>query len=156
MNFDSGRILQHLVQNQCKRTFVLNLTSQTSFVGWQSHHGLQMRWMCLNAAFYHKNPSCFTGIYPWIHITAQLKHRYITLTLNPPPSPPQTKFWATQTFWAAREIWAKPVFYVSASYDPPFFSTVFQKFGQLARIFWANGLPPPLAKNCPNIYVDKN
>ena len=26
-------------------------------------------------------------------------------------------------------------------------------FGQLARIFWANGLPPPLTKNCPYAYV---
>ena len=25
-------------------------------------------------------------------------------------------------------------------------------FGQLARIFWANGLPPPLAENCPYAY----
>ena len=27
-----------------------------------------------------------------------------------------------------------------------------EKFGQLARIFWANGLPPPLAKNFPYAY----
>ena len=27
------------------------------------------------------------------------------------------------------------------------------KFGQLARIFWAKGLPPPLAKNFPYAYV---
>ena len=33
--------------------------------------------------------------------------------------------------------------YVVASYDPHFFSTVSSKFGQLARIFWANSLPPP-------------
>ena len=26
------------------------------------------------------------------------------------------------------------------------FSTVLQKFGELARIFWANGLPPPSRK----------
>ena len=146
MNFDSGRILQHLVQNQCKRTFVLNLASQTSFVGWQSHHGLQMRWMCLNAAFYHKNPSCFTGIYPWIHVTAQLKHRYITLTLNPPPSPPQTKFWATQTFWAAREIWAKPVFYVSASYDLLSFQLISKNLGNLQEFFGQMVYRPPWQK----------
>ena len=36
--------------------------------------------------------------------------------------------------------------YVVASYGPRFFSTVLQKFGQLAWIFWANGLPPPLAE----------
>ena len=42
--------------------------------------------------------------------------------------------------------------YVVASYGPRFFSTVSQKFGQLARIFWANSLPPPLAKNCPYAY----
>ena len=35
--------------------------------------------------------------------------------------------------------------YVVASYGPRFFSTV-KKFGQLARIFWANGLPPPWQK----------
>ena len=28
------------------------------------------------------------------------------------------------------------------------------KFGQLARIFWAKGLPPPLAKNFPYAYDD--
>ena len=33
--------------------------------------------------------------------------------------------------------------YVSVSYDD---------FGQLARIFWANGSPPPVAKNCPYAY----
>ena len=30
---------------------------------------------------------------------------------------------------------------------------VSEKFGQLARIFWANGLPPPLAKNFPYAYA---
>ena len=29
-----------------------------------------------------------------------------------------------------------------------------EKFGQLARIFWANGLPPPLAKNFPYAYEE--
>ena len=33
------------------------------------------------------------------------------------------------------------------------FSTVLLKFGQRARIVWANGLPPPLAKNCPTAYA---
>ena len=33
MSFDSGCILQHSGQNQFKRTFVLNVTLQTSFVG---------------------------------------------------------------------------------------------------------------------------
>ena len=42
--------------------------------------------------------------------------------------------------------------YVVASYGPRFFSTVLKKFGQLARIFWANGFPPPLAENCPYAY----
>ena len=28
-------------------------------------------------------------------------------------------------------------------YGPPFFPTLSQKFGQPARFFWANGLPPP-------------
>ena len=44
--------------------------------------------------------------------------------------------------------------YVIASYGPRFFPTVSLKFGQLARIFWANVLPPPLplAKNCPYAY----
>ena len=27
------------------------------------------------------------------------------------------------------------------------------KIGQLANIFWANGLPPPLAKNSPYAYA---
>ena len=31
-----------------------------------------------------------------------------------------------------------------------------EKFGQLARIFWANGLPPPLAKNFPYAYAEDN
>ena len=31
---------------------------------------------------------------------------------------------------------------------------VSEKFGQLARIFWANGLPPPLAKNFPYAYAN--
>ena len=31
-------------------------------------------------------------------------------------------------------------------YGPHFFSTLLEKSGQLARYFWANGLPPPLAK----------
>ena len=30
---------------------------------------------------------------------------------------------------------------------------VSEKFGQLAKIFWANGLPPPLAKNFPYTYA---
>ena len=30
---------------------------------------------------------------------------------------------------------------------------VSEKFGQLARIFWANGLPPPLAKDFPYAYA---
>ena len=42
--------------------------------------------------------------------------------------------------------------YVVASYGPRFLSTVSLKVGQLARIFWANSLPPPLAKNCPYAY----
>ena len=29
------------------------------------------------------------------------------------------------------------------------------KIGQLAIIFWANGLPPPLSKNCPYAYDDE-
>ena len=33
---------------------------------------------------------------------------------------------------------------------------VSEKFGQLARIFWANGLPPPLAKNFPYAYANFN
>ena len=37
-------------------------------------------------------------------------------------------------------------------YGPHFFSTLSEKFGQLARFFWANGLPPPLAKNFPYAY----
>ena len=32
---------------------------------------------------------------------------------------------------------------------------VLEKFRQLARIFWANGLPPPLAKNFPYAYVSQ-
>ena len=48
--------------------------------------------------------------------------------------------------------------YVVASYGPRFCSTVLQKFGQLARIIWANGLPPPPppTKNCPYAYDDKH
>ena len=38
-------------------------------------------------------------------------------------------------------------------YGPHFFSTLSEKFGQLERFFWANGLPPPLAKNFPYAYV---
>ena len=38
-------------------------------------------------------------------------------------------------------------------YGPHFFSTLLEKFGQLARFFWANGLLPPLAKNFPYAYV---
>ena len=38
-------------------------------------------------------------------------------------------------------------------YGPHFFSTLSEKFGQLARFFWANGLPPPLAKNFPYAYA---
>ena len=37
-------------------------------------------------------------------------------------------------------------------HGPSFLSTVLEKFRQLAGIFWANGLPPPLAKNCPYAY----
>ena len=37
--------------------------------------------------------------------------------------------------------------------SPRFCSTVLLKFGQIAKIFWANGLPPPLAKNSPYAYV---
>ena len=43
--------------------------------------------------------------------------------------------------------------YVVASYGSRFFSTVLYKFGKLARMFWANRLPPPLAENCPYAYV---
>ena len=38
-------------------------------------------------------------------------------------------------------------------YGPHFFSTLSEKFGQLARFFWANGLLPPLAKHFPYDYV---
>ena len=38
-------------------------------------------------------------------------------------------------------------------YGPDFFTILSEKFGQLARFFWANGLPPPLAKNFPYAYV---
>ena len=38
-------------------------------------------------------------------------------------------------------------------YGPHFFSTLSEKFGQLARFFWANGLLPPRAKNFPYAYV---
>ena len=30
-----------------------------------------------------------------------------------------------------------------------------KNLGKLARIFWANGLSPPLAKNCPYAYTSK-
>ena len=40
-------------------------------------------------------------------------------------------------------------------HGPSFLSTVLKTFGQLARIFWANGLPPLLAKNCPYAYDDR-
>ena len=36
---------------------------------------------------------------------------------------------------------------------PRFCSTVLLKFEQLANFFWANGLPPPRAKNFPYAYV---
>ena len=35
---------------------------------------------------------------------------------------------------------------------PSFCSTVLLKFEQLAKIFWANGLPPLVAKNRPYAY----
>ena len=38
---------------------------------------------------------------------------------------------------------------------PSFLFDCFVKFGQLARIFWANGLPPPLAENCPYAYAKR-
>ena len=38
-------------------------------------------------------------------------------------------------------------------YGPHFFSTLSEKFGQLAGFFWANGLLPSLAKNFPYAYV---
>ena len=38
-------------------------------------------------------------------------------------------------------------------YGPHFFTILSEKFGQLARFFWANGLPPPLAKNFPYAYA---
>ena len=39
-------------------------------------------------------------------------------------------------------------------YGPRFSFRLFRKkFGQLARCFWANGFPPPLAKNFPYAYV---
>ena len=37
---------------------------------------------------------------------------------------------------------------------PSFLFDCFVKIGQLAKIFWANGLPPPLAKNSPYAYGD--
>ena len=37
-------------------------------------------------------------------------------------------------------------------YGPHFFTILSEKFGQLARFFWANGLPPPLAKSFPYAY----
>ena len=40
-------------------------------------------------------------------------------------------------------------------HGPSFLSTVLKTFGQLARIFWANGLPPLLAKNCPYAYASR-
>ena len=41
-------------------------------------------------------------------------------------------------------------------YGPHFFSTLSEKFGQLARFFWANGLPPPLAKSFPYAYATED
>ena len=38
-------------------------------------------------------------------------------------------------------------------YGPHSFTILSEKFGQLARFFWANGLPPPLAKNFPYAYA---
>ena len=38
-------------------------------------------------------------------------------------------------------------------YGPHFFSTLSEKFGQLANFFGANGLPPPLAKIFPYAYA---
>ena len=167
MNFDSGRILQHLVQNQCKRTFVLNLTLQTSFVGWQSHYGLQMRWMCLNAAFYHKNPCFFTGIYPWIHITAELKQRYITLTLTPTPQPnfgqlrhfgQQEKFGQSQFFMLVHrmtllsfQLFSKNLgnlqeFFGQMVYRPPWQkiarTSMLIKINNIKRFGWCGCYPP--------------
>ena len=42
---------------------------------------------------------------------------------------------------------------LSCCIGPRFCSTVLYKFVQLAKLFWVNGLPPPLAKNSPYAYV---
>ena len=146
MNFDSGRILQHLVQNQCKRTFVLNLTLQASFVGWQSHYGLQMRWMCLNAAFYHRNPCFFTGIYPWRHITAELKQRYITLTLNPHPPPPQPNFGQLRHFGQQEKFGQSQFFMLVHRMTLLSFQLFSKNLGNLQEFFGQMVYRPPWQK----------
>ena len=61
----------------------------------------------------------------------------------------QTWYWPWKTVSSHLHMRGRPML---LQYGPHFFSTLSEKFGQLARFFWANGLPPPLAKNFPYAY----
>ena len=63
----------------------------------------------------------------------------------------QTWYWPWKTVSSHLHMPGRPML---LQYGPHFVSTLSEKFGQLARFFWANGLPPPLAKNFSYAYVD--
>ena len=92
------------------------------------------------------------SLQPWwwqIFILIQLWSQFFQMFVYGNVVYAQTWYWPWKTVSSHLLLPGRPML---LQYGPHFFSTLSGKFGQLERFFWANGLPPPLAKNFPYAY----
>ena len=83
------------------------------------------------------------SLQPWwrqIFILIQLRSQFFQMFVYGDVVYAQTWYWHWKTVSSHLHMPGRPML---LQYGPHFFSTVSQKFGQLARFFWTNGLPPP-------------
>ena len=86
------------------------------------------------------------SLQPWwwqIFILIQLWSQFFQMFVYGDVVYAQTWYWPWKTVSSHLDMPGRPML---LQYGPHFFSTHSWSFGQLARCFWANGLPPPLAK----------
>ena len=83
------------------------------------------------------------SLQPWwwqIFILIQLRSQFFQMFVYGDVVYAQTWYWPWNTVSSHLHMPGRPMF---LQYGPHFFSTLSQKFGQLDRFYWANGLPPP-------------
>ena len=93
------------------------------------------------------------SLQPWwwqIFILIQLWSQFFQMFVYGDVVYAQTWYWPWKTVSSHLHMPGRPML---LQYGPHFFSTLSWSFGQLARCFWANGLPPPPGKNFPYAYV---